>query len=266
MSVQYGWNVFYCVGSLSWCLHHMLINKHDCFLLYINNQFNRTGTNLEWVLCMLRIRNNERNLDMLDTSRVFGWVKHQLKQPKKQKYDHDTYPRVLLNDFNTSRSITTACELCHEIHRVRLNFNGISWHQVTNNSVCPYPQKCQNILPNIITPNKNIVSSSYDMDDNTRLNNITYIPLHGEHLIENPITNEKWAETRINNEKNTHRIGLLHTVLNGIREVTTKQTYHVTFNNIVMVKTIPGRHHHYQRHVTFSEYIMVRLIPSNMGI
>ena len=269
---------------------------------------NRTGT--EWVSCMLQRRTTERNLDILDTSCFFGWLKYQLKPPNTKKYlteyhesilsGDKTYPKVVSDDVNPCIIVTIECEFCQKIHRVRMYCNGVSWQQVTNKNACPYgqkcqrilpkcqdslpkcqdsPLKCQNIIPKMISPNKyypqddftklvSILSpiSSYDMDDNTRLDDITFILLNDENPMENPIAKEKWDETRINNDKNTRRVGLLHNVLHGIRDVNTKQTYHVTFNKSVQLKSIPGRHHYNQRHVTFTSHVMVTIIPSNHGI
>ena len=188
--------------------------------------------------------------------------------------DNNIYPSVLSYCHNPIRIAITECEFCHKTHSLKMFFNGNIWQQVKNDK-CPYSEK-QKHLPKyphspikIITPKTKIVSiitSSNDMDYNTRLNDIKFIQLSGELPIANPIPNQKWAETRNNNNKNTHRLGLLHNVIHGIRDVTSKQTYNVKFNTIVTVKTIPGRYHYNQRHVTFTPYVMVHTIPSNDAI
>ena len=236
---------------------------------------------------MLRRRTCERNFDILDTRSVFGWIQYQLKPPNQKtnlmvEYneticENNTYPRVISNNHNPSRIVITVCEFCHKTHSLKMFFNGVIWKQLTNNT-CPYSEKRKHLLPNyqhspikMIPRKKKIVSiitskSSNDMDYNTRLNDINFIQLSGEHPIENPIPNQNWTETRKNNNKNTHRLGLLHNVIHGIRDVTSKQTYNVKFNTIVTVKTIPGRYHYTQRHVTFTPYVIVHTIPSNEAI
>ena len=231
---------------------------------------------------MLRRRTAERSFDILDSRSVFGWIKYQLKPPNKKKIilaeyketmsDNNIYPSVLSYCHNPIRIAITECEFCHKTHSLKMFFNGVIWQQVKNDT-CPYSEKRKHLLPNyqhspikMIPPNKKIVSiitskSSNDMDYNTRLNDIKFIQLSGEHPIANP--NQKWAETRNNNNKNTHPLGLLHNVIHGIRDVTSKQTYNVKFNTIVTVKTIPGRYHYTQRHVTFTPHVIVYTIPAN---
>ena len=211
-----------------------------------------------------------------DNTSIINWVFNKFRQPKKENCirkhhmsilgETKIYPKPMSNDFNPCRIVTIQCDICHETHKLRTFYNGVSWKQVRHGHICSN----QKNLHNTTTPQTTLDSidrSKIDgnMKGNIGSTNISF-ELNDQNSMDDNIVKEKWDDRHIEKNKNIDGLASGRNVFID-RD---KKKHRVRFNENVEVKIIETteqtnnarRNYLNQRNVTFTSNVEIRTIPS----